>query len=305
MQIEDFLYKKIYPPLNLKSNSYKKDFKISETDLKKNFYEYGLLSLEFEENEVEQIIKNFYKCTDILGLDPATDANRRKKYTFNNLNNETLASVDIGSSSINPHSEASFSPIRPAIIAFLCMDISSLASMRGLTTLIDGYGVWNDLENTTKKLLQSLQIKYYLEIDLNIKKYKNGNIVPTYLDYLNISDVFVNTKTAKLEFKYINSFAREHPISRKISLANHAFVPLNQELQIRKREFILNNKTFHFSKDLLDDIFNKMHRNTFIYKWKKGKAIIIDNYRFMHGRLSYDYSEKREILIRQLKKFKI
>ena len=48
-----------------------------------------------------------------------------------------------------------------------------------------------------------------------------------------------------------------------------------------------------------------MHKNTVIYKWKKGKAIIIDNYRFMHGRLSYDYPEKREIIIRQLKKFKI
>ena len=67
-----------------------------------------------------------------------------------------LASVDLGSSSISPHAEASFSPIRPSIIAFLCLDISPEAQETGLTTLIDGNKVWKGLNISTRKIIQNV-----------------------------------------------------------------------------------------------------------------------------------------------------
>ena len=63
------------------------------------------------------------------GSDPLLDAHRRIKYKSEEEDGK-LASVDIGSPHIDPHSEASFSPIRPAIIAFLCLDIDEKASKK-------------------------------------------------------------------------------------------------------------------------------------------------------------------------------
>jgi len=304
MSIDKFIYRSSYKSLNLKNNIFSNLDK-SNLQLKKDFYKDGIVAVDYKSISEEMVINQFYQSTDLLGAYPAVDANRRKKYKFNNNNKETLASVDAGNLSINPHAEASFSPIRPSIIAFLCLDISPKARVSGLTTLIDGQSVWEELETSTKELLQSLNIKYSLEIDLDIKKNIKGKIIPYFLNYVNVSDVYLNTKEAKLGLNYNISFLREHPISRKISIANHAFVPLDQESQIKNREFFINGKPFFFSQSLLNDIFDKIHKYTFTFKWNKGKSIILDNYRFMHGRLGYSSTEKRKIIIRQLKNFKI
>ena len=185
------------------------------------------------------------------------------------------------------------------------MDISPKASLSGLTTLIDGQAVWEDLKTSTKKVLQSLSIKFNLEIDIDIKKNQEGKKMPSFLNYNNVFDVYLNTKEAKLEFKYEISFLKEHPITRKISIANHTFVPFEQELQIKSRELLKNGKKFSLNNEIITDIFNNMHKHTLTFPWTKGKSLIIDNFRFMHGRLSFDALEKREIIIRQLKKFKI
>ena len=56
---------------------------------------------------------------------------------------------------------------------------------------------------------------------------------------------------------------------------------------------------------VLSDIFNNIHKYTYTHKWNKDSYLIIDNYRFMHGRLGYDPSQVRKIIIRQLKNFKV
>ena len=304
MKLDNFIYKDSYNKIN--ENVFKKkDSEFLDNYVKHHFYKNGFFINESKYLKNEELVREFDEFSSILGSDPIIDANRRKKYQFNNIKKEQFASVDVGSSSISPHSEASFSPIRPAIISFLCLDISQKASLSGLTTLIDGEAVWNDLKTSTKKVLQSLSIKYYLKIDLDIKKNSKGKTIPSYLDYNNVSDVYVNTKEAKLEFNYKVSFLREHPITRKLSIANHAFVPLKQELQIKNRVLIKDGKKFDLNKEILKDIFNNIDKHTFTFPWIKGKSLIIDNFRFMHGRLGFGLLEKREIIIRQLKKFKV
>ncbi len=304
MKLDDFVYKDSYK--NIINNRFiKKDEEILDKFIKLNFYNQGYFIHQSKSLNNKSLVKEFDELSIILGSDPIIDANRRKKYQFNNKKKENFASVDIGSDSINPHSEASFSPIRPAIISFLCLDISPKASSSGFTTLIDGQAVWNDLKTSTKKVLQSSTIKYHLEIDIDIKKNPKGKRIPSYLDYDKVFDVYLNTKESKLEFKYEISFLREHPITRALSIANHAFVPLEQEGQIKYREILNNNKKFNLNNEVIIDIFNNMHKHTYTFEWIKGKSLIIDNFRFMHGRLSFDALEKREIIIRQLKKFKI
>ena len=305
MKTSNFIYKSNYQPLEIKCNFAIKNKSQLSVLAKKKFYEDGLLFYQFKNLSNDALVQEFYQSTNLIGSFPAADATRRKRYKFEKVSSETLASVDLGSSSINPHSEASFSPIRPAIIGFLCLDISNKVSNTGLTTLIDGEAVWNDLEISTKKILQKLKIKYFLEIDIDIKKNPKGSTIPSYLDYVNVSDVFLDTKRAKLKFVYDESFVKEHPVTRKISLANHAFVPLEQELQIKKREFFINQKPFSLNDSIFTDIFNNLHKHTYTHKWNKESCLIIDNYRFMHGRLGYDSSQVRKIIIRQLKKFKI
>ena len=304
MKLEDFIYKDSYDNL-VDRISNKKNKDLLERSIKLGFYKNGFFINNSKYNKNEELVKEFDRLSSILGSDPIVDANRRKKYQFTNNKKEQFASVDVGSSSINPHSETSFSPIRPSIISFLCLDISPKATLSGLTTLIDGQAVWNNLKISTKKVLQSLSIKYHLAIDIDINKNPRGNIIPSYLDYNNVNEVYLNTKEAKLDFEYETSFLREHPITRKLSLANHAFVPLEQELQIKSRELLNQGKKFNLNNEIITDIFNSIHINTFTFKWNKGKSIIIDNFRFMHGRLSFDALEKREIIIRQLKNFKI
>ena len=305
MKINDFNYKSNYQSLNINNNFALQNKSKLDVHAKKIFYEKGFLYYQFQNLSNSALVQEFYDSTNLLGSYPAVDANRRKRFKFDNVNSEILASVDLGSSSINPHSEASFSPIRPAIIAFLCLDISHKASNSGLTTLIDGEAVWNDLEISTKKILQKLRIKYFLEIDIDIKQNPNGSNISSYLDYVNVSDVYLDTKKAKLKFVYDASFVKEHPVTRKISLANHAFVPLEQELQIIKKEFYIHQKPFELIDPVLSDIFNNIHKYTYTHKWNKDSYLIIDNYRFMHGRLGYDPSQVRKIIIRQLKNFKV
>ncbi len=242
MKINFFNYKSCYPSLKI-NNNFVVNNKSQLTTLTRNkFFEEGLLFFQFKKLSNDDLVREFYDSTNLIGSKPVADANRRKRFNFKNVNNEIFASVDLGSSSINPHAEASFSPVRPALIAFLCLDISNKAINSGLTTLIDGISVWNDLDISTKKILQRLKIRYYLEIDIDAKKNPNGSIISTYLDYIDVSEVYLDTKNAKLKFIYDVPFVKEHPITRKLSIANHAFIPLEQELQIKKREFFLDQK---------------------------------------------------------------
>ena len=303
MKIDNYSYREEYK--EIENCFIQENLKENRDLLKKNFFKKGFYLNKSESLNTDHLVQDFQAFSSIFGCEIIHDANRRKKYKFKNTQDENLSSVDIGANAINPHSEASFSPIRPAIIAFLCLNISPEAKLSGLTTFIDGAEVWKNLNVKTKKEIQSLVIKYSVEIDLNIKKNLKGNTIPSYLDYSNVSNVMLNTREAKLKFIYNSPFVHEHPLTRDLCLTNHAFVDLKQESQIRKKEFILNGESFNFSSDIVKDIFDSMHKNTFTHKWQKGESIVIDNFRFMHGRLKFNEKHNRELIIRQLKKFKI
>ena len=56
-----------------------------------------------------------------------------------------------------------------------------------------------------------------------------------YVDYSCISNTYIDYSLGKVFFDYITPFTKEHPISRKLSIANHFFISLEPEPQIIRR----------------------------------------------------------------------
>ena len=104
-------------------------------------------------------------------------------------------------------------------------------------------------------------------------------------------------------FKHKTPFVTEHPITRELSITNHAFINIKTEEQIIDRRMI------HFERNLdefmvhVDELKLKITENIKTIRWKKGLCIFVDNFRFMHGRLPYNANSKRNICIMQLKRF--
>ena len=70
-----------------------------------------------------------------------------------------------------PHSEASFSPVRPAVLAFACTHQSDEDDIGGLTTLIDGSDLWDQTSPTTKNCLLNASLEYHLRIQVKLDQH--------------------------------------------------------------------------------------------------------------------------------------
>ena len=80
--------------------------------------------------------------------------------------------------------------------------------------------------------------------------------------------------------------------SNELVFANH-LLSVKDEEQIEK-VFYGNNKKI--PKEYLNDIIETSKKLTYSHKWKKNQIIMIDNYRFMHGRNKINGKSKREII---------
>ncbi len=301
----DFKYGEAYNQFDIESINCKVEeltYK-EQVELRRKLLRDGVIAYQSHLHKEEDIYKEFKLISSVLGIDPITDAARRKKYKLTNEASDEIASVDLNCPAIEPHAETSFSPIRPSIIGFVCLEISDAASMSGLTTLVDGNNYWDGLNPNSKILLQSATIKYHLNIDVDIKKSSTGGKRPWYLDYEGITDTELDTSEAKISFKYQSPFINMHPITRKVAIANHVFLPLKTEPQINKIELFRENKLFNIEENLFWELGEALNKNIRTYQWEKGASLFIDNNRFMHGRLGYDMREQRRIYICQLKSY--
>ena len=109
----------------------------------------------------------------------------------------------------------------------------------------------------------------------------------------------------KIYLKFKTPFITDHPLTRELALANHAFIDPKTESQILNREVNLLSNSSYSQKEVKDNIFKVIDNNIKTIEWKKGRCLFIDNYRFMHGHLPFNPELNRKILIKQLKKFAI
>ena len=276
---------------------------IDKAAIRKVLLSDGIIGFKLDNNDTNKIISDFHELCNSLGEIPARDAMRRSKSNKSSNPKNYLSKVDPDVVH-RPHSEASFSPARPALLGFLCTDIEKDASLSGQTTLIDGNKVWKQLNGNTKKILLNLEIDYNLAVDIPIidNQSKNKNR-EWFLEAIGVRDVAINQGIGKLYFKYKTPFITLHPLTRKLSLTNHAFINIKTEEQIISRRLInFENESIDL-KVHINEVKAKISENIKTIKWKKGFCIFIDNFRFMHGRLPYDLQSKRTIYIKQFKRF--
>ncbi len=283
-------------------------FESSKEEIPKSLYasmleayiEQGCFAFQSSLSTKQDIYSQFMSLCSSFGSEAITDASRRLTSKLGTSTKYKLSSVDMEFPHVNPHSETSFSPAKPSLIAFTCLEISKEAASHAPTTLIDGNSLWDSLELNHRKELSSILISYRLAIDIPVKKRKS-KIRDWYLDYSSISNSILDYENGKIMFDYYVPFVTEHPITRKLSIANHAFIDLKTEPQILSRKF------FQLRNDILKEVtipsqvLVKLDQQIKTFYWRNGLSLFIDNHRFMHGRLSYDMNQIRNIFIRQYK----
>ena len=203
-----------------------------------------------------------------------------------------------------PHAEASFSPGRPSVLVFGCMSQSDELDSGGLTTLIDGVELWNRLDIKSKEILLNTSIEYKLCIRLKPRPSSSGEVRPWFLPEIGVRDTRLDTKRGHLLFTYKVPFLLDHPITRSIALSNHAFIDPATEEQIASRKVLF--PSFLPEKmidDLKEDIHESLDLSIKTLAWKQGDILVLDNMRFMHGRLPIVKSLKRKLNILQFKLF--
>ena len=287
-----------YKLINFDTKNKSKEF---INDFKKNFKNNGISIVKIEQKNQEDICKEFQNISELIGKNPVRDATRR--FSVNKEKNSSKISNVDPDIIHRPHSETSFSPARPAVIGFVCLDIDNEASDKGLTTIIDGYKIWKDLNVKTKNILLSGEIEYRLSIDTPAQKKLPKGKRAWFLEYNGVKNVELDGDAYKINFDYKTPFVSEHPIERYLSIANHSFINVNTEPQIINRRVNLSLTESDSLSNIKEDIHQNLDKNIKTFKWEKGLALFLDNYRFMHGRLPYNLKLKRNLYILQLKNF--
>ena len=248
---------------------------------------------EFEFNGIVRFKVLYNSVKDIMGfvdnftLSYTNDAMRRNI----RFNNKKIRDVDVGTREIRLHSETSFSPAQPEIIWFYC--IKPPKDNFGKTTLCDGMQLWNDLSAETKSFFLANPVKYELKIPIEINKKHKGK-KKWYLDVPGVSNCFLDYDKNLIEFDYYKYAIQESRYPDKLCFANHLLVPLNSESQLLQRT-IAGRKSL--PKNINSEVASKSKRITQKINWKKNDLIMIDNFRFMHGREKIVYKHRDIVTI--------
>ena len=301
----DFEYKSEYKTLSYDLSGSTIDYPNEQNfiKIKKNFLENGYVVFQCTNSDKDEILKIHNDICSLIGRNQIRDATRR---TSNSAFKANFKQNAVDPDEVHrPHSETSFSPARPAVVSFVCIDIENDASLDGLTTLIDGFQLWKDLNIKTKNSLLSGEIEYRLSVDTPLLKKLPKGKRPWYLEYNGVKNVELDGDNNKINFDYKTSFVTEHPLNRSLSIANHSFIDIKTEPQIINRLVNLsldNSKTLSLIRE---DIHNCLNKNISTFKWQKGLILILDNFRYMHGRLPYNLDLKRKLFITQFRNFNL
>lgn len=299
----EFNYKTEYPSLTFDATKFDlENYKLEDAiNLRADFISKGKSILRINYDEPEKMCNEFKILGNFFGKNLIRDATRRS--SDKKLNNQvTMNTVDSGKF-VGPHSETSFSPARPSVIGFVCLDIDDSQKNNGLTTLIDGASLWKDLSIQTKSVLLSSSINYSLSIDTPTKKKLPKGKRQWYLEYNGVKNVELDGDNNKINFDFCIPFVTEHPLERFLTITNHSFIFLSTEPQILERQVNLSISEPNKLSAIREDIQNALNKNIFTFKWEKGLVLYLDNFRFMHGRLPYNLNLQRKLYITQLKNY--
>jgi len=237
-------------------------------------------------------VGDLIQITDIYTEKYARDAERRK----NRFQENNIHDVDLGRDAHTLHSEGSYSPACPEIIWFYC-NVPPTES--GETILCDGIKLWQSLSIEIKEFFLKNPLRFDLQIPTGViregkKKQKwitNSLGSSGYMDW-DSGDLFLT------QLQYAAKVSRH---GNSLCFSNHLLAELGKDEQITNNEMMIHDGT-EVPKNYLEEIKLKSEKLTYEHQWKKQDLVMIDNYRFMHGRRAIKPSVERDIVIVQTEK---
>ena len=203
-----------------------------------------------------------------------------------------------------PHAEASFSPVRPSVLAFACTHQSDESDVGGLTTLLDGFNIWSQCSASTKQILLNAKLKYELRIQVKPRPTSSDVLRPWFLSDIGVTNAHLDMKNGHLFFNYTHNFLHYHPLTRDIVIANHAFINIDTEEQILSRSCDFDDSVSPSDIDnVTADILSLLSNNVTTLSWKTGDILLLDNMRYMHGRLPAPEGLKRSLKVLQYRSY--
>lgn len=252
----------------------------------KKFEESGILKFPNFSSSNKSVI-NFI---DQFTYQYANDASRRET----RFENKKIRNVDSGKQEIFLHSETSFSPSQPEIVWFYCVNPGKRNS--GQTVYCDGLELWQKLPAHYKFFFLENPIRFKLKIPIT-KKLKGRHKKKWFLEYPGVSNCYLNYASNCLEFEFSKFAVEKARITNKFSFANHLIIPLISEPQILSRK-VGKDKLLSLREH--NQIKKIAYSLTHDICWKKNDLVMIDNYRFMHGRRKIDINDNiRDIVTMQ------
>ena len=235
--------------------------------------------------------QNLVAFTDRFAEQYAPDAAWREA----RFGQKQIRTVNTGALPIPLHSEASFAAAWPEIIFFYC---SVPPSRGGATTICDGVKLLQRLSLKTQRLFTSRPVKY--EIALEGRKTAAGGDVEWPMLAPGVSGIWDRTngiyrlsviRNAVHETRYRSSSG-----SATYSFCNGAMIGSNHS-EIKRISFADGEP---IADDVLAELAKAGEEVTLEISWQPRDLLMIDNWRFMHGRRAFDADDVRDISIVQV-----
>ena len=217
------------------------------------------------------------------------DADRRKK----RFNKKNIRDVDLGTDAHTLHSEGSYSPVSPEIIWFYC---NIPPEKEGETILCDGVKLWKNLSFDTKALFLKQPLLFKIEIPLDKKRPGKAN--KKWISNTKGTSGYFDWENGLLKFNQLQYAVQYTRKRNTLSFSNHLLAELGKDSQLKNKKMLFSDGN-EVPKNILDEIREKSELLTYDHVWKKNDILMIDNYRFMHGRRSFGRKVKRDIVIVQ------
>ena len=252
---------------------------LNKRSLRRQLRKYGFLLFRNFSTDIEIFTELVNKMSNQISLDPA-----RQHVS------KSAQLVDAGYDAIGLHCENGNSPFWPELCWFYCV----LAPKKGSqTTVCDGRLVWHHLSPAAKKLFLHHDIVYTRNVEENKWKqyvyYVFNQSIPfeaihfSHLASLVEQDKHIDIRLNpdnRIRYIFKTPAIKRNAYNNEIAFANSILGP---SVHYERPKITLDNGQA-IPDDILDEIKDITEAFTIEIDWQAGDVLLIDNFRFMHGR---------------------
>lgn len=226
--------------------------------------------------------ESFRSFTDKLCKNFVSHLNLSREY----FGDQTLMTVSAGCDHFFAHSEMAYSPLRPDIAIFYCVQP---ALKGGETTICDGIELLRHLRSETRSTLEKNKLLFEFCFSPDIWKKLAPNIsgIGEIYEHADSEEFFWELRDEFLYTRYLTS----------------AIVTTRWNGQKALSTSLLDQKKPRFSdasdvpREVLWDVIGASEDLMVPVQWQPNDILFVDNFRYMHGRRPWE-DNQREIVVR-------